>query len=159
MGEFGAYKGKGQTHWHDSRTACRYCSSFHIQLSLHSSSYLQYFNVRHGQSPCKWRHLCAVLITTLSPPMSIPTAIIQSSWTAQSYTSQKNKVISPSRTQSKNVITFRLKNHVIVSGVDKKKLNTVNNSFQGKFYSVKALISHPCSGCKHTSKYWSFLLK
>lgn len=115
-------KAKNKPHWHESRTACRYCSSSHIQLSLHSSSYLQYFSVRHGQRPCKWWHPCVVLITTLSPPMSIPTAIIQSSWTAQSHKSQKNKVISSSRTQSKNLITFRLTNHVIVSGVDKKML-------------------------------------
>lgn len=83
--------------------------------------------------------------------MSILIAIIQSSWTAQSHKSQKNKVISSSKTQSKNLITFRLTNHVIVSGGDKRKdySDTVNNSFRGKFYSVKALISHPCSGCKH----------
>lgn len=113
-------KTKDKPHQNKSRTACRYCSSFHLQLSLHSNSYLQYFNVRRGQSPCKWWHLCVVLITTLSSPMSIPTAIIQSSWTAQSHKSQKNKVISSFRTQSKNLITFRLTNHVIVSGGNKK---------------------------------------
>lgn len=46
----------------------------------------------------------------------------------------------------------------LIESVAVKYSDTVNNSFQEKFSSANVLTSHPCSGWKHTSKYWSFLL-
>lgn len=120
MGEFGGYKDKGQA----TPEQVKDCLQILLKFSPTAITAFKFLSaILQCETWAKSLQMVTplwVLITTLSSPMSIPTAIIQSSWTAQSHKSQKNKVISSFRTQSKNLITFRLTNHVIVSGGNKK---------------------------------------
>lgn len=117
MGEFGAYKGKEQA----PSERVKECVQILLKLSPTGIAAFKFLSaILQCEMWAKslqmvtpvWFWSQLFLLPWVFPlPSFSPAGLLK-------FMSQKNKVISSSRTQSKNLITFRLSNHVIVSGGD-----------------------------------------